>query len=241
MRVVVVMHEPQAAPTPAPRRERRLIHIQAISGLAFSAFLFLHLANLMVSAFGPDLYDAFQIRIRPLYQFPLLEIFGLMLALLVHIGAGIARIRQRPRTRDWSRLPLRTRLHRMSAYFLLLVIFGHIAATRLPTLLDGVHLGFIGVSFAVVYLPGFFYPYYTLLALTGLYHGTYGTVMALKALGVRVPSVSRLGNRFWIPLGAAALLAVFGVLSFGGVLYETEDPFRSDFARYAAERFGVEP
>ncbi|MEM7154297.1 MAG: hypothetical protein AAF799_15735 [Myxococcota bacterium] len=235
------MHDPHPAPPAAPRRERRLIRAQAISGLVFATFLFLHLLNLMVSAFGPGLYDAFQIRVRPLYQFPLFEIGGLLTALLIHIAAGVARIRQRPRTRNWSRLPLRTRLHRMSAYFLLLVIFGHMAATRAPSLLDDVHLGFIGVSFALVYLPGFFVPYYILLGLTGLYHGTYGVIMSLKALGVRVPSVSRLGNRFWVPLGAAALLVVLGVLSFGGVLYAIDDPFQSDFARYAAERFGVEP
>ena len=232
------MSDPQAS---TDLRDQRLVRIQALSGLGFAIFLSLHLANLMASAFGPGLYDAFQVRVRPLYQFPLFEVGVLLASLLVHIGAGITRLRRRPRSRNWGRLPLRTRLHRLSAYFLLAFVFGHMAATRLPSLIDGVDLGFAGLSLAMVKLPGFFYPYYTLLGLTGLYHGSYGAYLALRALGVKLPSIARLGARAWVPLAAAALLVVLGVLSLGGVLYPIDDPRRSAFAAWTVERLGLDP
>src|SRR4029079_12046553 len=116
-------------------------------------------------------------------------------------------------------LPLRTRLHRLSAYFLLLFVLGHVAATRLPSLLDGVWLGFAGLSFSMWMAPAWFYPYYLLLGLCGLFHGSYGVYLALRALGVRLPSISRLGVRAWGPLAVAAVLVVLGVLSFGGLFY----------------------
>lgn len=232
------MNDPRATHDP---REHRLVRIQAISGLVFAVFLSLHLVNVMASALGPGLYDAFQVRIRPIYQFPLVEVGVLLAALVIHMGAGVVRLRRRPRTRDFGRLPLRTRLHRLSAYFLLVFVLGHFAATRMPSLLDEVWLGFAGLSFTMWKLPAYFYPYYTLLGLCGLYHGSYGAYLALRALGVRLPSIARLGARAYVPLAAAALLVVLGVLSFGGCLYAIEDPREAAFAGWLHERLGVEP
>jgi succinate dehydrogenase/fumarate reductase cytochrome b subunit len=232
------MSDPRATTDP---RDHRLVRLQAISGLVFAIFLSLHLVNVMASALGPGLYDAFQVRIRPFYQFPLVEVGVLLGALVVHVAAGVMRLRRRPRSRDWGKLPLRTRLHRLSAYFLLVFVFGHFAATRAPSLLDGVYIEFAGLSFTMWKLPGYFYPYYVLLGLTGLYHGSYGAYLALRALGVKLPSISRLGIKVWIPLGAAAILLVLGVLSFGGFLYPIDDPRQSAFAAWAHERVGLEP
>jgi succinate dehydrogenase/fumarate reductase cytochrome b subunit len=224
-----------------PTPERRLMRIQALSGLVFALFLLQHLLNVMASVFGPGLYDAFQVQLRPIYQSPLIEVGLLLSALLVHIVVGVVRVRRRPRSRDGSRLPRRTRLHRLSAYLLLLFIFGHIAATRGPTLLDGFWLGFAGVSFSVWALPAFFYPYYGLLGLCGLYHGSYGSYLALRSLGVRLPTVAAMGARAWVPLAVAGVLIILGVLSFGGHLYAIDDPLDSDLARFARDRVGFEP
>lgn len=232
------MSDPRATTDP---RDHRLVRIQALSGLVFAIFLSLHLVNVMASALGPGLYDAFQVRIRPFYQFPLLEVGVLLASLVVHIAAGVTRLRRRPRSRNWGQLPLRTRLHRLSAYFLLVFVLGHFAATRAPSLLDGVYIGFAGLSFTMWKLPGYFYPYYLLLGLTGLYHGSYGAYLALRALGVRLPSVSRLGAKAWVPLAAAAVLLALGVLSFGGFLYPIDDPRQSAFAGWLHERVGLEP
>lgn len=230
---------PPSSPSPAAVPDRRLLRWQAISGLVFAVFLLLHLLNVMVSAFGPGLYDAFQVRVRPIYQYPLIEVGVLLTALLVHVATGVMRLRRRPRSRGWGKLPLRTRLHRASAYFLLVVIVGHVAATRLPSVLDGVWLGFAGLSWSMATLPEVFYPYYVLLGLCGLYHGSYGVYLALRGLGVRLPSIDRLGAWAWAPLSVAAVLVALGVLSLGGLFYAIEDPQQSDFARWAAERFGV--
>jgi succinate dehydrogenase/fumarate reductase cytochrome b subunit len=231
------MSDPQATTT---SRDLRLVRVQAVSGLCFALFLALHLVNVMASALGPGLYDALQVRIRPLYQFPLVEVTLVLGALVVHVVAGVLRMRGRPRTRRWSKLPLRTRLHRVSAYYLLLVITGHTGFTRLPSLLDGVYPGFAGLSYTVSSVPGWFYPYYALLGLCGLYHGSYGAYLALRALGVRLPSIAQLGGRAWVPLAVAAVLVVLGVLSLGGLFYAIDDPRQSAYAGWLSERLGVE-
>jgi succinate dehydrogenase/fumarate reductase cytochrome b subunit len=231
------MNDPRATHDP---RDHRLVRIQALSGLVFAIFLSLHLVNVMASVLGPGVYDAFQVRIRPLYQFPLVEVGVLLAALVTHMVTGIMRLRRRPRSRDFGKLPLRTRMHRLSAYFLLVFVLGHFAATRMPSLLDDVWVGFAGLSFTLWKLPVYFYPYYLLLGLCGLYHGSYGTYLALRALGVRLPSITRLGARVYVPLAAAALLVVLGLLSMGGLLYPIEDPREAGYAGWLHDRFGVE-
>lgn len=221
---------------------KTLARWQAISGLVFGVFLTLHLLNLMASVFGPGLYDAFALRVRPLYQQPLVEVGVLLTALVVHIVVGVLRIRarppQRPGTTAWSRLPLRTRVHRVSAYFLLLVIVGHVSATRLPAVLADVAVDFTALSYTMQALPWLFYPYYIALGLCGLYHGGYGVHQALRTLGVGLPPIARLRPWLWVPLLIAAALVVLGVLSLGGLLYPVADPSDTDFARLAAE-FGL--
>jgi len=234
------MNDAEPIPPRPALDSKRLMRIQALSGLAFALFLSLHLLNVMVSAFGPGLYDAFQLSVRPLYQNPVLELGLVMSSMVVHVGVGIVRMRRRPRSRGWARLPLRTRLHRLSAYFLLVFVFGHVAATRLPSVFEGVWLGFAGLSFSMEWMPAYFYPYYMALGLAGLYHGGYGSYLALRSLGVRLPSVARLGRLASVPLVIGAVLIVLGVLSFGGLFYGTGDPWQSDYARFAVEVFGVE-
>lgn len=233
------MSDPTPSVVVARISDRRLLHLQALSGLVFATFVLLHLVNVMVSAFGPGLYDAYQLQLRPFYQHPALELGLLLGSLVVHVVTGITRVRRRPRSRDSSRLPRRTRWHRASAYFLLVVIVGHITATRLPSLVDGVWLGFAGLSFTMDRFGVIFYPYYVVLGLCGLYHGSYGAYLALRSLGVRLPGPAALRPWAAFALGTLAVLVVLGVLSFGGLLYDIEDPARSDFARFAAETFGI--
>ena len=127
--------------------------------------------------------------------------------------------------------PLRLRLHRYAAYYLAIFVFGHMAATRLPALLADAPPFFGGVSFSLHYVPWFFYPYYALLGIAGLYHLFYGVPVALGVLGVRAPQVIRRGPGFWIPVSAGATMIVVALLGFGGVLYPIDDPFDNDFAR----------
>jgi succinate dehydrogenase/fumarate reductase cytochrome b subunit len=194
----------------------RLAKVQAVSGLLFSVFAFAHLTNTALAVLEADLYDGFQGAARGVYQWPLLEL-ALIGTLLVHIVSGILR--------------LRLRLHRYSAYYLAIFIFGHIAATRLPAILADAPPFFAGVSFSLHFMPWWFYPYYALLGIAGLYHMFYGIPVALGALGVRAPQAIRRGAGFWVPVSVGAVVIVTALLGFGGVLYEVDDPFDNDYAR----------
>jgi succinate dehydrogenase/fumarate reductase cytochrome b subunit len=204
------------------------VRAQAVSGLLFSLFVVIHLANTALAVLGADLYDGFQSTARGIYQWPLLEL-ALLSALLVHVVSGILRMHARRGTT--ARPPLRLRLHRYSAYYLALFVFGHAAATRLPALLADAPPFFAGVSFSMHLAPWLFYPYYGLLGIAGLYHAFYGIPAALGVLGVRAPRVLRRGAGFWAPVGLGAALILTALLGFGGLLYEIEDPFHNDFAR----------
>jgi succinate dehydrogenase/fumarate reductase cytochrome b subunit len=206
----------------------RLARAQAVSGLLFSLFVLVHLANTALAVLGADLYDGFQSTARRIYQWPLLEL-ALLGALLVHVVSGILRMYARRGTK--ARPPRRLRLHRYAAYYLAVFVFGHAAATRLPALLADAPPFFAGVSFSMHFAPWFFYPYYGLLGVAGLYHAFYGIPVALGVLGVRVPQVLRRGTGFWAPVGLGAALIVTALLGFGGLLYEIDDPYDNDFAR----------
>lgn len=206
----------------------RLAQTQAVSGLLFSLFALVHLTNTALAVLGADLYDRFQSAARSVYQWPLLEL-ALLGALLVHMVSGILRMRARRGTR--ARPPLRLRLHRYAAYYLAIFVIGHAAATRLPALLADAPPFFAGVSFSMHFAPWFFYPYYGLLGIAGLYHAFYGIPVALGVLGVRTPQFLRRGTGFWVPVGLGAALIVTALLGFGGLLYEIDDPFDNDFAR----------
>lgn len=207
---------------------QRLSRIQSISGLLFSLFAVVHLSNTALAALGPDLYDGFQGSVRGVYQWPLFEL-ALLASLVVHIASGVMRMRGRRGSR--AKPPLRLRLHRYAAYYLAIFVFGHIAATRLPAVLADAPPFFGGVSFSLHFMPWFFYPYYALLGIAGLYHLVYGVPVALGVLGIRAPQVIRRGPGFWIPVGAGATVIVLALLGFGGALYEIDDPFDNDFAR----------
>lgn len=206
----------------------RLSRIQAFSGLLFSVFALVHLSNTALAVLGPDLYDRFQGSVRGIYQRPLIEL-ALLATLVVHIVAGVLRMRSRRGSK--ASPPLRLRLHRYAAYYLAVFIFGHMAATRLPALLADAPPFFGGVSFSLHFMPWWFYPYYGLLGIAGLYHLFYGIPAALAVLGIRAPQAIRRGPGFWLPVGAGAIMIVLALLGFGGVLYAIDDPFDNDFAR----------
>jgi succinate dehydrogenase / fumarate reductase cytochrome b subunit len=208
---------------------QRLARIQAVSGLLFSLFLLIHLTNTGLALRGGAAYDAFQRMFRPIYQHPLIELGVIALPLIVHVWAGVQRMRARKG--QVARANLRTRLHRYSAYYLLVFIVGHVLATRGPSLMRGVYPEFGGVAWAFQVAPYWFFPYYTLLALAGLYHSVHGAHIALGVLGVRSPRLLRKGAGFWLPVGSAALLLFLAVLSFGGFMYAVPDESAHPFAQ----------
>ena len=183
---------------------RTLARVQAASGLVFAVFLTLHLVNTALAAFGPAPYDAAQRSLRRLYQGYLPETV-LTVALALHIGAGVTRARRRrghgrPATR-------RVRVHRWAGWFLALVIVGHVAATRGVDLLFGAAPGFEGVAYVTQRFPLFFVPYYTALALCGLYHLTHGGGVALRLLWPQAPRPPRALRRLWLGIGVVAIVA----------------------------------
>lgn len=132
------------------------------------------------------------------------------------------------------------RLHRLTGYALLAVIFGHVLAVRGPSLALGFFPGFAGVSFSLWWLPGLFYVYCTLFGASALYHGVNGTLLALHALGLR-RDTSLPGGRLglWLPVGLGSALLVLALLAFGGRLFAIADPTQNAYAEMWG-RLGVE-
>lgn len=209
----------------------RLARLQAQTGLVIAAYLVLHLANTIVAVGGEARYDAFQRVVRYAYQNPVSELV-LLASVVVHAIVGVVRFRRRRKGEPRGQaVPRRVRVHRYAAYFLLLVIVGHVAATRLPAVIADIPVGFRGLAFAMQWIPGYFYPYYTLLALAGLYHGLHGAYLALGTLGVRVPQALKKGPGFYVPITIVGAGLVLGILALGGVLFPIHDPRDSAYAR----------
>ena len=130
-----------------------LKQIQAATGLLFLLFVSLHLINTYLAALGPAVYDSAQSVLRNFYHFPPVEALVLA-ALVVHIVVGLVRIKVEPK----RVLTPRARLHRYAGFFLLVVIGGHIAAVRGPSLLLDIYPGFHGLAFSISAVPWYFLP-----------------------------------------------------------------------------------
>ncbi len=198
---------------------------QALSGVMLAGFAALHLLNLPF-ALVPGGYDAYQRMMRVLYQSPLFEIPFVIAPLVVHV---ICSVRGMLRT---DRAPARTwpeRLHRWSAWYLLLVIAGHVLATRGASLFYGVYPESAGIAFTLVWIPLFFWPYYAVLAISGVLHLGYGLPRAISVLR-RTGDRSQRSVALMVGLLLTAMLVALGLLGFSGALYPIEDPFASDYA-----------
>ena len=163
---------------------KNLIRIQAISGLLFSFFLILHLVTTLSALGGPSLYDSTLSFMGNIYR-PNLIIETLLIGgpLLVHLYCAFLSLwkgLKKKRT-----LPMYLRIHQYSGIFLLLVIFGHVFFTRIVFAIGLPAEGqadFSYLAFSMINWGWFFGPYYLFLALSGLFHMSFGMIIALKSL-----------------------------------------------------------
>lgn len=221
---------------PGQRLEARLVQIQALAGGLFFIFLVMHLANTGLAVFGPEVYNGFQRSVQSVYQYPALELVLVLGPLVTHaiVGIWLALIRKR---RSGLR-PLRYRVQSWAGFFLLAVVFGHVLATRGVGYFYGAVPEFAGVSFSIWWQPAYFYPYYFLLFMAGLYHGTMGAGAVLRRLGKQPVILS--GRQRGMVMLLGALLVSGSLLGFGGVLFEIENPRDNDYARQYAEFFDLD-
>ena len=223
---------------PAARTERRWIRIQAASGLVFSLFLVLHLTNTMLASGGEDAYNGFQAGARAFYQTAIFEVVVIAIPLVTHLTASIVRIVRRRRAGSAGRPPLRLRLHRYSGWFLLAVIGGHVAATRLVPLATSSEVRFGDLHFTTVLFGVGFSLYYAMLGICGTYHLANGLTIAARVFGVRWPAALRRGPGFWVPVGGASMAVVAGVASFSGWIFEVGPETWGSAAAWIADLMG---
>jgi len=217
--------------------ESRLVVAQAVAGTLFLVFLVLHLSNTFLAVFGPEAYNGYQRAVRQIYQYPLLELLLVIGPLITHVIAGLWLYRIR-KSRRLTRA-LRYRLQSWAGFFLLLVVFGHVLATRGISYWYGVFAEFEGVSFSLWWVPAYFYPYYFLLFMAGLYHGSMGVLSVMKRFGfMRVRARSNYFPALVAGLGAVGAILI--LLAFGGFLFEIDDPRDNDYARQYGELMNIE-
>lgn len=218
------------------RVERGLMRLQAGSGALFAVFLLAHLVNQMVAAAGPAAYDGVQAELRAVYQVPAIEVALVGAPLVVHAATSVLRVLRRRRRGQTAAPAVRTRLQRWSAAVLLLLIVGHVVATRGTSLVYAVFPGFEAIAFTMVWQPAWFIPYYAVFAVAALYHALHGLTLALPRLGLRAArGASRLVPAI---VGVGAALLLLGVAGFAGAFEAVRE--RAIAGDYAAllERLG---
>lgn len=213
-------------------RERALIKIQAASGALFAIFLLAHLVNQMFAAAGPAAYDQLQGQLRAVYQAPLLEITCVAAPLLVHVVVSVWRmVRRRRRGQPAARAP-RLRWQRYTAIVLLVFTFGHTFATRGASLLYGVFPGFDGIAYTLEWFFAYFFPYYLLFSIAGLYHLLAGLSLALPRIGLGGPPELRSRRVVAATWLAGALALTLGLAGFSGAWHDVrERAISSPYAR----------
>lgn len=218
-------------PGRVPRLEgmrKRLLQVQALSGATFALFLTVHLMNQAAAVWGERRYDELQHAARQAYQAPAVELLLVLLPLAVHVLSAVVRLVKF--RGDASSGPWRVRLFRYAGRFLLLVIVGHVLATRGPAWSGAVPEGvsFAGLAFTFQFVPAFFWPYYLVLGLAGVVHLVHGVSTVARMVGAPAP-----GDRtFWVTVAVAGVLVVAGVFALGGALFDVGHPETSAYARW---------
>lgn len=208
------------------RHSDKLIRVQRVTGLAFLGFLLLHLANTGSAVLGPGSYNEFQRLARLVYQHPLYEVLFLFTPLILHMSCGVLRLWRSRSTA--SKMSLARRLHRYSGVFLVVAVVGHTIATRGPSLLFGIYPGFEGLAFTIQWMPGYFYPYYSLFAAAALYHAWFALRSMLRTGARARPALAFASNALPV-LGWTVIVAA--LLAFGGRLFPVDDASGSEFAQ----------
>ncbi|HNN92215.1 MAG TPA: hypothetical protein PKI03_08105 [Pseudomonadota bacterium] len=218
--------------------------IQAASGAIFALFLVLHLCTAASGTLGPSRYDATLATLRSVYRPHIaVELLVIGLAGSVHIACAIAQMVRRRKIVAlkgawWMRA------HRLAGYFLLLVILGHVFATRIaPTLATGPtatgKADFAFLAFASLSVPGFFWPYYLLLGIAGATHLGLGLHLASRMLRARRETDAATAGRAGGGPSPARLAVIFGfaaVVTVGvfSILWRGSEASRERFPEYKA-------
>jgi len=199
--------------------QKTLSLIQVGSGVAFATFSTVHLVNTLSANFGYVAYNSLQGALRKFYQNPIVEI-ALAGALIAHVSTSIIKIWRRQKTSEKPLITMElnpSSLHRYTGYFLVGVIGGHVAATRIIPLILKETVDFSLVSQTLIRWPYIFYPYYFLLATCGLYHTCYGLLRACSFFGIQVPTVlSTHRTLFRAFIGTTSVALGSSLLAFGG-------------------------
>ncbi|NNG47206.1 MAG: hypothetical protein HKM86_08875 [Deltaproteobacteria bacterium] len=221
-----------------------LFRIQAGSGILFATFLVLHLSNTILAGAGQPAYDSYQRTVRWYYQFPLIEIIVVIGAGTVHAWAGLTRSLRRVRNLFDPQAkrfvpPLRMRLHRWCGYIILLIIPGHISATRMPSLIEGLPVDFSFVYFSVKHWPWFFYPYLLAYGVGASFHLIHGVLVSLGVFRVTSPGwgMNEKSKPFWTAVTACSLLVIVGILSLGGNFFAPKTDRFPELKSFYEEKF----
>lgn len=226
---------------PSARSPIKLGPIQAVSGALFAFFLVLHLLTAASGFLGIERYDSTLGLLRRIYRPHIaVELLVIGTSGTIHIACAIVQMIRRRKVFALKG-PLWMRAHRLSGYFLLLVIVGHVLATRVaPTLATGPtatgKADFSFLAYATLAAPYFFWPYYLMLGMAGSIHLGLGLHLASRVLGRRLAGASTGGHG---GPSVARLVAVFGftaIVTAGvfGILARAGDAPRHRFPEYKA-------
>lgn len=208
----------------------RIRRVQAVSGLLFAFFLCLHLATTASASFGA--YDGVLRRLRGVYRpILLVELVLVGVPALVHIACALAVIAIRRRHRIRPAPALRMRVHRWAGYFLLLVVVGHVFATRIVPASGSGPADLSYLAFSVLGFPAFIDPYYLALGLAGSLHLFLGLPLALTIVAPKLLNARALARAGMVAAALAAIVVLAGVVS---ILRAAPRVDRARFEEYAS-------
>jgi len=152
------------------------------------------------------LYNESLALFRQYYQNPVVEVI-LASSIVVHSVCGILEIKNRRSTTN--NVPLKVRLHRFAGIYMNLAIPAHVTATRIIGLITNKPRDFSDLSYTLVTWPYFFYPYYILFVVCGIYHMSYGLLQFTKQI--------RITRNWWyyVLIGTISAFAISGVITLG--------------------------
>ena len=191
---------------------------QAVTGIFFSIFLFLHLFNHTFVLLGEDNYNNVLIQVRKIYQNIFFEI-TLVSSILIHIFCALTLWIKRKKRK--IKEPILTTLFRWSGWFLMFILPIHFYYGRISPKIYKIEVDFAYSAYTLSILKKLFFPYYFFFTSFAIIHLIVGFTKSLEILKFKTINL-KLSFLHYLFSFLMIVLMVFVLLAYGGFFYEID-------------------
>eukprot|EP01080_Neovahlkampfia_damariscottae_P008272 gene8272-97_t len=191
---------------------------QALTGIFFSSYLFLHLFTHMFTLLGEDEFNTVLVHLRKIYQNIFYEV-TLLSSIVLHIFCALTLWIKRKKRKIQE--PVIVTAFRWSGWFIMFIIPIHFYYGRISPYLYNIEVNFAYSAYTLSVLQKLFFPYYLLFTSFAVVHSIVGFTKGLEILKFKSVNLKMSVYHYLISI-VMIVIMVLVLLSYGGYFYEID-------------------